>query len=36
MEKTPSNKAINTFEKYEYGDLGGWHIKSTLFTRFLN
>ena len=26
----------NTFEKYEYGHLGGWYIKSTLYTRLLN
>ena len=26
----------NAYEKYEYGHLGLWYIKSTLYKRFLN
>ena len=31
--KATSNKS---FEKYECRHLGGWYIKSTLYTKFLN
>ena len=33
--KSPSNKTPNAFQKYEYGHLGGWYIKSTLLYKFL-
>ena len=33
-EKIPSNKTSMLSNKYEYGHLDGWHIKSTLYTRF--
>ena len=34
-EKTPSNKTP-AHEKYKYGHLGSWYIKSTLCKRFPN
>ena len=36
MEKAPSNKTPALTEKEEYGHLGHWYIKSTLYKRFLN
>ena len=33
-EKIPSNKTSMLSNKYEYEHLDGWHIKSTLYTRF--
>ena len=35
-KKNTLKQNSNAFEKYEYGYLGGWYIKSTLYTRFLN
>ena len=35
-KKHPQIKLDNAYEKYEYGDLGRWYIKSTLSERFLN
>ena len=35
-ENTPSNKTLaRAYKKYEYGHLGSWHIKSTIYMRFL-
>ena len=36
MEKNTLKLNSNAFEKYEYRHLGGWYIKPTLYTRFLN
>ena len=36
-EEAPSNKTSTlSVEKYGYEHLGGWYIKSTLYTMFLN
>ena len=35
MGNTPSEKTSTTSEKYEYGYLGNWYIKLTIYKKFL-